>query len=186
MPRRCLMSSHRRERRDGCAIRRSTRPFLDTAIALFFERGLDGANIEQIAQRAGVARATLYRRWPDSEALIGFLEDQVVEGLVDPQRSRLMGRLLCAAQDRPRLMAIYREAFIEPWRRAIGRALEAARTARALRYSGDTELLLDLIMGTVAYRLAVRAGTPRPAEERAWAEAIFRQLGIVKTDESCA
>ena len=36
---------------------------LAAALALFVEHGVDGVSIEQIAMRAGVTRATVYRRY---------------------------------------------------------------------------------------------------------------------------
>lgn len=44
------------------------------------EGGLDGASFEQVARRAGVTRATIYRRWSSREALVaralGRLKEQ--------------------------------------------------------------------------------------------------------------
>jgi AcrR family transcriptional regulator len=53
-------------------------PQVDEAItaaarALLEERGIDGTTIDAIARRAGVARATVYRRWPNKDALIAQL-----------------------------------------------------------------------------------------------------------------
>src|SRR5215472_1525363 len=43
---------------------------LRAALSVFIERGIEGATIEQVADAAGVARTTLYRRWSSKEALI--------------------------------------------------------------------------------------------------------------------
>src|SRR5260370_22188674 len=43
---------------------------LRAALKVFIESGVEGASIEQIADYAGVARTTLYRRWSSKEALI--------------------------------------------------------------------------------------------------------------------
>src|SRR5262245_37244607 len=42
---------------------------IDAARAVFDERGLSGARLEDIAQRAGVAKGTIYLYFPDKEAL---------------------------------------------------------------------------------------------------------------------
>jgi AcrR family transcriptional regulator len=44
---------------------------LRAAIDLLAERGIDGTTIQAVASRAGVARATIYLRWPGRDALIG-------------------------------------------------------------------------------------------------------------------
>ncbi len=45
----------------------------DAARQLLEERGIDATTIDAIARRAGVARATVYRRWPNKDALIAQL-----------------------------------------------------------------------------------------------------------------
>jgi AcrR family transcriptional regulator len=70
---------------------RNRRQLVETARAVFAERGLD-APLDEIARRAGVGNATLYRRFPTRRDLIGavFLDTlrQVVEAseraLADP------------------------------------------------------------------------------------------------------
>src|SRR5260370_23013438 len=46
------------------------RRVLDATLELVAEGGLDAATIDAVAARSGVARATLYRRWPSRDALI--------------------------------------------------------------------------------------------------------------------
>ncbi len=43
---------------------------LDTTVALVVERGLRGVTMSQIAERAGVGRATLYKYFPDVESIL--------------------------------------------------------------------------------------------------------------------
>jgi AcrR family transcriptional regulator len=40
------------------------------ALAVFGECGPDAMGIEQVAARAGVGKATIYRRWPGKEDLL--------------------------------------------------------------------------------------------------------------------
>jgi AcrR family transcriptional regulator len=55
---------------------------LDTAAALVAERGLAGVTMSQIAQRAGIGRATLYKYFPDVEAIVlAWHERQVADHL---------------------------------------------------------------------------------------------------------
>src|SRR5258708_11372027 len=46
------------------------RAIIDAALTLFAESGPDGLCIEQVAARAGVGKATIYRRWPGKEDLL--------------------------------------------------------------------------------------------------------------------
>jgi AcrR family transcriptional regulator len=49
---------------------RAEEAILEATIALLAEVGLEGTTIQAIADRARVARATIYLRWPTREALI--------------------------------------------------------------------------------------------------------------------
>jgi AcrR family transcriptional regulator len=77
----------------------STRPggarerVLDTAYQLFSERGIRAVGVEEVVERAGVAKATLYRHFPSKDLLVlAFLErreERWTHGFVEAQaRSR--------------------------------------------------------------------------------------------------
>lgn len=46
------------------------RSALDSAFALFQEKGLPGVTMEAVAARAGIGKPTLYRYWPNAHALV--------------------------------------------------------------------------------------------------------------------
>jgi AcrR family transcriptional regulator len=55
---------------------------LDAAAAVTAERGLTGVTMAEVAQRAGVGRATLYKYFPDADAiLVAWHERQVGDHL---------------------------------------------------------------------------------------------------------
>ncbi len=43
---------------------------LDATLQLVGEVGINGMSMDDLAQRAGVSKATIYRRWPSKEALV--------------------------------------------------------------------------------------------------------------------
>ena len=43
---------------------------LDVTLELAGEVGIDGMSMDDLAQRAGVSKATIYRRWPSKERLV--------------------------------------------------------------------------------------------------------------------
>src|SRR4051812_27075223 len=50
---------------------RAARAIIDATLALLAEEGgVTGVSIEAVAARAGVGKTTIYRRWPNKEALI--------------------------------------------------------------------------------------------------------------------
>lgn len=70
-------------------IARTRTVVFEAAIGIVAERGFAGASIEAIAQRAGVARSTIYRNWPTRVDLL--LE--AVGSELDPIESLAMGDL---------------------------------------------------------------------------------------------
>jgi AcrR family transcriptional regulator len=46
------------------------RLILDTALAEYAARGLEGMSVDAVAARAGVSKATIYRRYPSKEELV--------------------------------------------------------------------------------------------------------------------
>ncbi len=43
---------------------------LDATIELLCQEGFAGTSVEAVAERAGVSKATIYRRWPTREDLL--------------------------------------------------------------------------------------------------------------------
>jgi AcrR family transcriptional regulator len=92
---------------------RARNPELDGAItmattALLEERGFAGLTIEAIARRAGVARATVYRRWPNLDALLAQVLRGVVHEIPIPDRGHLRDDLIAILEDQ--LAVIKRDA----------------------------------------------------------------------------
>ena len=65
------IEAHRRAVRDAT---------LDTAAALVAEHGLASVTMSQIAEETGIGRATLYKYFPDVEAILAAWHDRQVSG----------------------------------------------------------------------------------------------------------
>ena len=92
---------------------RTRNPEIDDAIAtattaLLEERGFAGLTIEAIARRAGVARATVYRRWPNLDALLAHVLQGVISDIPIPDRGHVRADLIALLRDQ--LSFIRREA----------------------------------------------------------------------------
>src|SRR6201987_2603260 len=104
---------------------------IEATLDLFAEQGFEGVCVEAVASRAGVGKATIYRRWPNKEELLlaafGSLKSPFPEpkGLsvrdellamvevmcadkADPRKSRRYALLLGEGEKYPRLMARYK------------------------------------------------------------------------------
>src|SRR5678816_872365 len=66
---------------------------LSAAIALVREVGYDDVTVEAIADRAGVGKATIYRRWPSKEAIVTEAIGRIVSVIPIPDTGTLRGDL---------------------------------------------------------------------------------------------
>ena len=184
-------------------------PAVDSAILravlkLFVEHGVDGIGIEQVAEAAGVARTTVYRRWSSKESLIaeaiaqerGAAEEQVqgkpssrhatVSGAIDalvatissPGYRRMVARLIGSTPDYPRLMAVYWHTYLAPRRTVAANSLERARAEGMIRKDADPEILLDLIGGAIMYRLLVHPRESSEKKIRSYLVKLMGELGL--------
>jgi len=101
---------------------RNRQRILAAAAQVFTERGLD-ATLDEVARAAGVGVGTVYRRFPDKEALVSALFRERIDSLVT------VAEEACAAAD--------------PWQ-AVVSFLEYAAAAMA----GDTGLRQLMMFGT--------------------------------------
>ena len=151
------------------------RAIIDAALSLFAESGPEGLCIERVAARAGVGKATIYRRWPGKEDLLldaiaalktplpepagrSAREDLVAllgamcEETADPRRARQFALLLGEGAKYPRLMARYLETVVEPRREVIRTVLRRGIATGELRPDLDVEASLFMLAGAVIAR----------------------------------
>ena len=154
---------------------------LETTIDLVFEVGFRSVCVESIAARSGVAKTTIYRRWPNKAAVVmdAFMM-RVGSGTLFPtarkvaDRIRLqmhamakvfMGKdgalvkgLLAEAQFDPELAVAFRERWTLP-RRAMAVAVFREAIERGeLRREIDPETAIDLLYAPLYYRLQMGTG----------------------------
>ena len=151
-------------------------------LEVLLEEGFRGLSVDAVRQRAGVGKATIYRHFPDKDALVvaairslhkaveeppdtGSLEGDVhglfAQGyLADPRITSFAPRLLAEAAGSPEMHAIFRSALIEPRRAFLGTILRRAVERGELRDDLDVELVLDLVAGPFIYRLLIDGGDP--------------------------
>jgi AcrR family transcriptional regulator len=166
----------------GAARGRPREPATDQAILaaagdLLASRGLDGMSIEEVAARAGVGKATIYRRWsskgllaldafvlmfreqqppPDTGSLRGDLTAALrawVRAVTSTPAGRLLPSLIAAAQHDPELHAAWRDRVLEPLRAQHRVMLQHAMERGEVPASLDAEVVLDMFFGAAEHRL---------------------------------
>ena len=155
---------------------------LDAAIALTREVGFDALAMDAIATRAGVGKATVYRRWKTKESLIaealerlvravpvpdtGGVEDDlltVMRGTMrmyqDPATAALLSGLVAAMARSTTIATAVRSGFVAARRDAMTRVLERGIGRGELARDTNIELALDLLSGPLLYRALISGGT---------------------------
>jgi AcrR family transcriptional regulator len=79
---RMSIQSEHHERPLRADAERNRAKILEAAVQVFAERGLD-ATLDEVAAAAGVGVGTVYRRFPDKDALIGALFDHAVDEIAN-------------------------------------------------------------------------------------------------------
>ncbi|MEV4286790.1 TetR/AcrR family transcriptional regulator [Nonomuraea bangladeshensis] len=171
---------------------------LRIAAALLLERGYTGLSIDEVAEQAGVAKTTLYRRWPTKDhlavAVVARLQADHEITETGDIRADLVDYLeeIAAALNRMRaaggregpsagtagelVAAAARHEDIGKLarrqyaeRNALGLALiERARVRGELRADLDAEVLFDQLAGALYYRVLI-TGAP---VDRAYVERL--------------
>ncbi len=171
---------------------------LDAALELLIERGAAAASIEQVARRAGVTRATVYRRFPDkTQLLIAAVEstygnppptpeirdlEHLLTGwaaaLADPRQRRLLRRLYGAFEDYPEIAAAYEKQLGSPRSDARTAVFEQARDNGELPPNTDPQVLLDILTGAGWQHLITRPDTSTPDDVEQYLRAVLHQAGF--------
>jgi AcrR family transcriptional regulator len=148
---------------------------LDAALEAAAERGVEGVTCEDVAARAGVGKATLYRRWSGKEDmliaafaslksplpspggvsvredLIAML-DVMAKDADDPRYAQQFALLHGEGERYPRLLARYKEQVVEPRRDLIRGVLRRGISTGELRPDTDVEVALLALTGAVMAR----------------------------------
>jgi AcrR family transcriptional regulator len=154
---------------------RAEQAIIQATIEAIGECGIDGVRCEDVAARAGVGKATIYRRWPGREDLLiaafaamrsplpqprgESVRDDLIALLTvvtadigDPRCAQQFALLHGAAERFPRLVARFRERVIEPRREAIRAVLRRGIETGELRAGTNVEVAMLLLTGAAMAR----------------------------------
>jgi AcrR family transcriptional regulator len=186
---------HKRPGRPRSALARQA--ILDATLQLLVEDGFDGMSIEAVAARAGVGKATIYRRWSSKRELVaaalGSIDDDV--GVPDTGNTRddfvllvrdfarvslstalgpMIGRVAGAAVGNPELLEIVWTNLIAK-RQEIGKQLLRRGIERGdVRADVNLDVVMNMVAGTAIFAVLFRL--PEPADLPARLEALISTI----------
>ena len=155
------------------------RAILRAAVDLLADEGYGGVTMEGVAARAGVGKATVYRRWPCKSALVvdavtacreagvprpdtgSAREDLLayVRGFMHHLRTsdagRVMPALVAELSRHPELATEFREGFVQPRRAKVLEAVRRGVERGEVRAGVDPELVADGVVAVLLHRFLV-------------------------------
>jgi AcrR family transcriptional regulator len=174
---------------------------LDATIEAIGDCGIDGVRCEDVAARAGVGKATLYRRWPGKEDLLiaafAALKRPIPEPRGESVRDDLIAMLEVVAADAddpryaqhyallhaegeryPRLVALYKERVVEPRREAMRAVLRRGVANGELRPDLDIEVAVLALTGAVFARGKHESGPAEPCFATRVVDQVLRGFAV--------
>jgi AcrR family transcriptional regulator len=153
----------------------SHQAILEAALALFAEVGLQGLSIEAIAERAGVGKTTIYRRWPSKEDVLkdaldllrdsnplpdtGNIRDDLLFLATgaraifsrDPLMGNLILKLTAEVRTKPEIYRVFYAKLVEPRMQQFQQIVKRAQERGELRPDLDAASVLYLIFSSLVY-----------------------------------
>lgn len=150
---------------------------LEATLKLFATRGIDATSMDAIAEASGVSKATIYKHWPDKDALClealaylhggdqprpAFDSGDVRADLIavlsyqpprpcSEMRTRIMPHLMAYAARNPSFGKAWRARVFEPPRAQLAQLLERGIARGQFPRSLDRALALGLLLGPLMY-----------------------------------
>lgn len=174
---------------------------LGAALEAVAECGVEGVRCDDVAARAGVGKATLYRRWSGKEDLLiaAFASlksplpsprgESVREDLIamldvmakdadDPRYAQQFALLHGEGERYPRLLARYKEQVVEPRRELIRTVLRRGISTGELRADADIEIAVLALTGAVLAREKHDATPAAPGFAQRVVDGILRGIAV--------
>jgi AcrR family transcriptional regulator len=160
---------------------RADRAILTATLQLVAERGVRDLRMDDVADRAGVGKATIYRRYRSKEELVSDAVATLVSEITIPDTgstradlltlmtqavdlysgslaARLIPTVIEEARRSPALATMIRDQFLAGRRAALSAVLKRGVQRGDLRRGLDLDLALDVLGGAIFYRLLVTGG----------------------------
>jgi AcrR family transcriptional regulator len=160
---------------------RADRSIVSAALDVIAEQGVHAFRMDDVAERAGVGKGAIYRRYRSKDELVtaavaelvseiavpdtGSTHDDLlalmrdaVSVYADSTAAGVMPSLVAAMRRQPELAQAVRGGFLARRRDALREVLERGVARGDLRADLDLEFALDVLGGPLFYRLLITGG----------------------------
>ena len=156
---------------------RAHQAILTAARELLIEQGFAALRLEHVAARAGVGKATIYRRWSSKQELAqelllelagphiaieetGNTREELLAAVVNPMRAvtetdfgPVIRAMLSKIASDPSIGDPFRATVVAARRAEVARVIRRGIARGDLRADADPELATELLVGPVYFRL---------------------------------
>ncbi len=169
---------------------------MKATLELLGEVGFETMSIEAISARAGVGKATIYRRYSGKEELVADAIESIRQDVVIPDTENFwsdideiienaaqitlnpLGRqtiamIISSASGNSQFAQIYWTKYLEPRRKAFATVIERAKTRNEVPIDLDSGLVFDSMSGIMLYALIF------PPTTESWRDYVRRALHLL-------
>jgi AcrR family transcriptional regulator len=185
---------------------RADRAILDATLELIAQAGVHRLRMDDVADRAGVGKAAIYRRYRSKEELVRAAVAAMVSDITipdtgttredllalmrdavavyrDPIRGGVMPSLIGAMREDAELARVIRDDVVTARREALRGVLTRGIARGDLSADLDVELALDMLGGALFYRLLVTGGPIDDRLAEGVADSVLRSFAPHPTKE---
>lgn len=175
---------------------KSHQAMLKATLELLGEVGFEAMSIEAIANRAGVGKTTIYRRYSSKDELVADAIESTQEEVLIPDTGNLwtdidtlienaaqvtltpLGRqtvamIISNASSNSKFAQIYGEKYLQPRRQAFSIVIERAKVRNEVQKDLDPGLFFDTMSGIMFYALIF------PPISESWETYVRRALRLL-------
>ena len=148
---------------------------LDATLVLLAEEGFQGLSIEAVADKAGVGKTTIYRRWDSKDELVidairevqinlsivntgNFRDDLMTlfknayqSMMIQPLLGQLALKFMGEYQTNPEIFQVFLKQVLIPRFQQFGQMVEGAQAREEIRGDIDPTLVIELIGGALYF-----------------------------------
>lgn len=181
------------------------RAITDAVLDVLADDGIAHFSVEAVALRAGVGKATIYRRFSGRDELLAAALDRLSDdlpSLPEPSRDarsrlhahleqirvpmagsrsgRIMSQLISAGPRHPEFLAVFYDRVIAPRRRVLVETLRSGVDEGWVSPDADLEAAATLLVGSMLYVKMWRGGQQDFASTDAIIDTALAGIGVIE------